>query len=358
MGAFLSVSASAQVNVTTYHNDIGRTGQNLNETVLTTSNVNATQFGKLFSQPVDGQVYAQPLYLSGITVNGATHNVVFVATENDSVYAFDADSNGGTNSGPLWKASMLLAAHGAAAGATTIPSSLVSTDIQPQVGITGTPVIDPASGTLYVVSAALEGGSAVQRLHALDVTSGAEKFGGPVVIAASVPGTGNGSVSGKLTFESLYENQRPGLLLLNGIVYIGFASHGDNGPWHGWILGYNAATLAQTGAYCPSPNGTGSGFWMSGGGLAADQLNPTTQPYGRMFVPTGNGDLGNRRWLHLCPSKVIWRNYCSWQWRRRSRLWRHRLQRCYQVRSLQQCRGRRQLDRFLYQWRYADPTGR
>ena len=290
MGALVSVFASAQVNVTTYHNDIGRTGQNLNETVLTTSNVNATQFGKLFSQSVDGQVYAQPLYLSGITVNGATHNVVFVATENDSVYAFDADSNGGTNSGPLWKASMLLAAHGAAAGATTIPSSLVSTDIQPQVGITGTPVIDPVSGTLYVVSAALEGGSAVQRLHALDVSSGAEKFGGPVVIAASVPGTGNGSVSGKLTFESLYENQRPGLLLLNGIVYIGFASHGDNGPWHGWILGYNATTLAQTGAYCPSPNGTGSGFWMSGGGLAADQLNPATQPYGRMFVPTGNGD--------------------------------------------------------------------
>ncbi len=240
---------SAQTNVTTYHNDIGRTGQNLNETILNTSNVNATQFGKLFSQPVDGQVYAQPLYLSGITVNGATHNVIFVATENDSVYAFDADSNGGANGSPLWKDSLLSTAFGAAAGATTVPSSLVSTDINPQVGITGTPVIDPATGTLYVVSKTYEGSTAVQRLHALDVTTGAEKFGGPRVLTASVPGTGNGSVNGTLTFDPLWENQRPGLLLLNGIVWIGFAAHGDNGPWHGWILGYKASTLVQTGAY-------------------------------------------------------------------------------------------------------------
>ena len=285
-----AMCANAQVNVTTYHNDIGRTGQNLNETILNTSNVNATQFGKLFSLPVDGQVYAEPLYMSGITVNGATHNVVYVATENDSVYAFDADSNGGANASPLWQASMLSSTHGAAAGATTIPSSDVGTDIDPQIGITGTPVIDPNTGTLYVVSAALEGGSSVQRLHALDITTGAEKFGGPVVITASVPGTGNGSVNGTLTFDSLWENQRPGLLLLNGIVWIGFAAHGDNGPWHGWILGYNASTLTQTGAFCATPNGGGAGFWMSGQGLAADQLDTVNHPYGRMFVPTGNGD--------------------------------------------------------------------
>ena len=284
------VCASAQVNVTTYQNDIGRTGQNLNETILTPANVNATQFGKLFSQPVDGQVYAQPLYLSGLTVNGATHNVIFVATENDSVYAFDADSNGGANSTPLWHDSMLSSAFGAAAGATTVSSNEVGSDIQPQIGITGTPVIDPVSGTLYVVSKAIENGNAVQRLHALSVTTGLEKFGGPVVITASVAGAGNGSVNGTLTFDSLWENQRPGLLLLNGIVYIGFAAHGDNGPWHGWILGYNAGTLTQTGAYCSTPNGTGGGFWMSGQGLAADQLNPSTLPFGRMFVPTGNGD--------------------------------------------------------------------
>jgi hypothetical protein len=282
--------SSAQVNVTTWHNDIGRTGQNLNETSLNTSNVTTSLFGKLFAQPVDGQIYAQPLYLSGITINGAAHNVVFVATEHDSVYAFDADSNGGSNSAPLWKASMLTAAHGAATGATTVPSSDIGSDITPEAGITGTPVIDPASGTLYVVSKTLENSIAVQRLHALDVTTGAEKLGGPVLITATINGTGNGSVNGKLTFDQLWENQRPGLLLLNGIVYVGFAAHGDNGPWHGWVLAYNAANLAQTGAFCTSPNGTGAGLWMSGAGLAADQLDPVNKPFGRMFVATGNGD--------------------------------------------------------------------
>jgi hypothetical protein len=280
----------AQISVTTFHNDIGRTGQNLNETILTTTNVNASQFGKLFSQPVDGQVYAQPLYLPNVTIGGQQHNVIFAATENDTVYAFDADSNGGANANPLWNASLLTAAHGAASGATALPASMVSSDITPLVGITGTPVIDPTTNTLYVVSKTLENSQAVQRLHALDVTTGNEKFGGPVVITATVPGTGNGSSGGQLTFDQQWENQRPALLLLNGIVYIGFGSHGDNGPWHGWILGYNAATLKQTGAYNASSNGTGSGFWMSGGGLAADQLNPATQPYGRMFATTGNGD--------------------------------------------------------------------
>src|SRR5580698_7834366 len=188
LSGLMAFTCDAQTNVTTYHNDIGRTGQNISETILNTSNVNSTQFGKLFSQPVDGQIYAQPLYLSGITVNGATHNVVFVETENDSVYAFDADTNGGVNASPLWYASMLTSAHGAASGATAVPSNMVSTDIQPLVGITGTPVIDPTSGTLYLVSKTLENNNAVQRLHALDVTSGAEKFGGPVVITASVPG--------------------------------------------------------------------------------------------------------------------------------------------------------------------------
>jgi len=287
---FVTRPVEAQVNVTTYHNDIGRTGQNLSEATLNLSNVNSTQFGKLFAQQIDGQAYAQPLYLSGITVNGAVHNVVFVATQHDSVYAFDADSNGGTNSAPLWQASMLAAAHGAPSGATTVPSSIIGSDITPEVGITGTPVIDPATGTLYVVSKTLESSNAMQRLHALDVTTGAEKFGGPVTITAAVPGTGNGSVNGTLTFDPMWENQRPGLLLLNGIIYIGFASHVDNGPWHGWILGYNAATLQQTGAFCASPNGTGAGIWMSGNGLPADQLDPVNKPFGRMFIPTGNGD--------------------------------------------------------------------
>ncbi len=284
------LSMMAQVNVTTWRNDIGRTGQNLNETILNPTNVNPTQFGLLFTQPVDGFVYAQPLYMPNVTIASQSHNVVFVATENDSVYAFDADNNGGTNANPLWFASMLSTAHGAAVGATTVSSSVVGTDIVPQVGITGTPVIDPTTGTLYVVSATEEGANFYLRLHALDITSGAEKFNGPMVITATVPGTGNGSSGGSLTFDPEWENQRPGLLLLNGVVYVAFASHGDNGPWHGWIFGYNAATLQQTGVFCASPNGVGSGIWMGGAGLAADVVDPVNHPYGRMFVPTGNGD--------------------------------------------------------------------
>jgi LysM repeat protein len=295
LGAGLFLAAgnlwmNAQVSVTTWRNDIGRTGQNLNETILTPSNVNPSQFGKLFSQAVDGYVYAQPLYLPNVTISGKSHNVVYVATENDSVYAFDADSNGGSNASPLWFASMLTTAHGAAAGATPPSSNVIGTDIIPELGITGTPVIDPVSGTLYVVSFTEEGSSFFLRLHALDVTSGAEKYGGPVVITATVPGTGNGSTGGMLTLDPEWSNQRAGLLLLNGIVYIAFASHGDNGPWHGWLLGYNETTLQQTGAFCTSPNGVGGGIWMGGAGLAADVIDPVNHPYGRIFLATGNGD--------------------------------------------------------------------
>jgi hypothetical protein len=280
-----ALSAHAQVNVTTARNDIGRTGQNVNETVLTLSNVNPAQFGRLFAQPVDGEVYTQPLYLSGLMVNGAQHNVVFVGTEHDSVYAFDADSSSGTNSAPLWRASMLTAAHGAAPGAT---ADLDIVNEVGEVGITGTPVIDPATGTLYVVSETTENGVNVERLHALDVTSGAEKFGGPVLLSGSVPGGGVGSVAGSLaTFLPGYgENQRPGLLLLNGVVYIAFASHLDAGNWHGWVLAYNATTLQQTGLFCATPNDFGGGIWVSGTGLAADQLDPVGHPYGRMFTAT------------------------------------------------------------------------
>ena len=295
LGLFLGITTGlcAQTSVTTQHNDIGRTGANTSETILTPSNVNASTFGKLFSQSVDGYVYAQPLYLPGVKMGtgtaqaGTTHNVVFVATEHCSVYAFDADTNGGANASPLWHITLLDAAHGAASCATTVPNGDVDTgDIVPEIGITGTPVIDPASQTIYVVGKTKENGSYVQRLHALDITSGNEKFGGPVVLSGSVAGTGNGSSGGTLNWDALWENNRAGLLFLNGIVYIGFAAHGDNGPWHGWLLAYNATTLKQTSAYCASPNGTGAGMWMSGSGLAADLV---TAPYGRMFVATGNG---------------------------------------------------------------------
>ena len=287
-----AIPASAQ-NVTTQHYDNSRSGANTAESILTTSNVKAANFGRLFSQPVDGQIYAQPLYMSGITIGGQTHNVVFVATENDTVYAFDADTNGGVNASPLWKASMLTSAHGANTTVTvsSIPNGNVSTtDIMPLVGITGTPVIDSSTGTMYLVSATLEGGNYFQRIHALDITTGAEKFGGPVLVTGTVPGNGNGSVGGVLTFDQKWENNRAGLLLLNGFVYVAFAAHGDNGPWHGWIFAYNASTLKQTSVWCSSPNGVGAGVWMSGTGIAADSLNPTgNSPGGRLFVATGNG---------------------------------------------------------------------
>jgi hypothetical protein len=293
------IAAFAQTNVTTQHYDIARTGANTNETILTPANVNTTTFGKLFSTPVDGWVYAQPLYMPGITMGtgtaqaGTTHNVVFVVTEHDSVFAFDADSNTGANANPLWQVSLIDAAHGGnpSAGEKTVPSADVSynpPDITPEIGITSTPVIDPTTNTIYVVAKSTIGDTTFyQRLHALDITTGAEKFGGPTTLAASVPGTGNGSSGETLNWDPKWENNRASLLLLNGIVYIGFGSHMDQGPWHGWILAYNAATLVQTGAWCSTPNAAAAGIWMGGTGLAADV--PTGKPYGRIFTATGNG---------------------------------------------------------------------
>ncbi len=287
-----AVSAMAQTNVVTQRYDISRSDVNTNETVLTPSNVNSTSFGKLFSQTVDGRLFAEPLYVPNLTIPGkGTHNVVFAATAHDGVYAFDADNNGGANALPLWQITLLDSAHGAASGATTVPyGDLSTTDIYPEIGITGTPVIDLSTNTMYVVGKTEESGTYVQRLHALDITTGGEKFGGPVALSGSVAGNGNGSSGGKLNWDPKWENQRPGLLLLNGFVYIGFAAHGDNGPWHGWILAYKVSTLKQSGAWCSSANGIGAGVWMSGLGLPADTNNPTgNSPGGRIFVATGNG---------------------------------------------------------------------
>ncbi len=278
-----SASANATVYITnypgtfTYHNDNLRTGQNLTETVLTPSNVNQAQFGKLFSYPLDGIAFASPLYVANVSIPGkGFHNVVYVATEHDTVYAFDAD---GLSASSLWQVSFLKS------GVTTVPCADVGEcgDIPNEIGITGTPVIDPSSGTMYVVAKTKEGTQYVQRLHALDITTGAEKFAGPVVLQASVPGTGSGSSGGQVPFDPLRENQRPGLLLSNGVVYIGFGSHGDNSPWHGWVLGYNASTLQQVLAYNVTPNGSGGGIWQSGGGLATDAT-------GNLYFTTSNGD--------------------------------------------------------------------
>jgi Abnormal spindle-like microcephaly-assoc'd, ASPM-SPD-2-Hydin len=270
---FAALPAFAQTfsGVLTWHNDNGRTGQNLQETTLAPANVNVNSFGKVFSFPVDGNIFAQPLYVPAVSIaNQGTHNVVYVATENDSVYAFDAD---GLSTTPLWQVSFLNPPNIVPQPCTTANIGCV---ITPNVGITGTPVIDPVGQTLYVVSTTQESGTVIQRLHALDITSGAEKFGGPVQIQMTYPGTGSGSKKGIVTFNPAHQLQRPGLLLLNGVVYIAWVGT------HGWLASYNATTLAQIAVFNSSPNSTNSGIWMSGAGPAAD-----TQ--GNIYVVTADG---------------------------------------------------------------------
>jgi outer membrane protein assembly factor BamB len=262
-------------NVTTYHNDTARSGQNLTETTLTTSNVNSSSFGKLFVISVDGKVDAQPLYLTQLTMpNQGTHNVLYVATEHGSVYGFDADS--GTL---LWQVSIL------AAGETTSDDHGCG-QITPEIGVTSTPVIDPKAGphgTIYVVAMSKDGsGNYHQRLHALDVTNGAEEFGGPHNIQASFPGTGDNSSGGNVVFDPAQYAERAGLLLLNGVVYTGWTSHCDARPYTGWIMGFDESTLAQVSVLNLTPNGNEGSVWMSGAGLAADTS-------GNIFLLDANG---------------------------------------------------------------------
>ena len=279
--------ANGQAAVTTHHNDNSRTGQNLSEPVLNTSNVNVNTFGKLFSRAVDGQIYAQPLYVPNLPVAGTTRNVVYVATENDSVYAFDADDP--TASSPLWYVNF----------GTPVPSTDVApdcADITPQVGITSTPVIDTSSSTFYVVAKTknTSDNSYHFNIHALDLITGTEKFGGPTEITAQVPGTGVDSVGGTVTFDPLQQFNRPGLLLLNGIVYLAFGSACETSPWHGWILGYRASTLQQVAVLNTTPNGSDGGIWGGGEGLLADSANNIYVMTGNgTFDPTTGGDYGD-----------------------------------------------------------------
>jgi uncharacterized protein (TIGR03437 family) len=282
IAVFLSV-ASAQVDVPTANYDNNRTNANLNEGVLNTIDVNVTQFGWLYTFRVDGQVYAQPLYLHAFNMPGkGALNVLYVATMHNSVYAFDADATVGT--APLWQVNL---------GTSVNSSSIVNSagnaygDIQPEIGILSTPVIDRTGNTIYVVSEIVHGGSAAFYLHALDLTTGNEKLNGPVEIQATVLGSGwSGTTdpdTGQLPFYPAEHIQRPGLLLANGTVYVGFGSHADIEPWHGWIMGYNASDIQQLSAvFCTTPSASGAAVWQSGRGLAAD-------PNGAVYAATGNG---------------------------------------------------------------------
>jgi hypothetical protein len=276
--ASADVTISPYQGVLTYHNDNGRTGQKLDENKLALSKVNSGSFGKLFSVALDGQVYAQLLYVSHVAIpNQGFHNVLYVATEHDSVYAFDADGN---TTNPLWSINFTNATQGVTTVAYTKESGV--SPIYPEVGITSTPVIDGDTGTLYVLAVTAENGTVVHRLHALDITNGSEKFGGPVVIQASVPGTGAGSQGGQLAFQAEIQLQRSALLLSKGSVYIAWASYNDIGAYHGWVMAYDAGTLKQTGVWNDTPNGSDGGIWLAGCGLSADSN-------GDIYVVTGNG---------------------------------------------------------------------
>jgi hypothetical protein len=283
-------TAAGLQGVLTYHNDNARSGQNAAETILTPANVNNSTFGKLFAYPVDGQVYAQPLYVPGVSIRGkGVHNIIYVVTEHDSVYAFDAD---GKQNAPLWSRSFLNAKE----GISSVPASDTGGDlIAPEIGITSTPVIDPASGTIYIEATTKHTVgrtvSYAHHMHALSLSTGAEKFGGPKTITASMRATGDGSSRGSLTFSPLHQLQRAALLLANGVIYVAFASYADVNPYHAWVLAYSARTLGRVGTFNGTPDGSEGGIWQTGNGPASDAT-------GAIFVGTGNGsfdaDTGGR----------------------------------------------------------------
>jgi hypothetical protein len=275
-----SVTAST-IDVVTYHYDNLRTGQNLNETILTQANVNSTAFGKLGAFTVDGRVDAQPLYLSAVAIPSVgTKNVLYVATEHGSVYAFNADSVNGNTSAFLWKASVL------GSGETSSDDRGCS-QVTPEIGVTATPVIDRSRGThgaIYVVAMSKDAnGNYFHRVHALDLTTGAELFGGPVLVQATYPGTGDNSLGGNVVFDAKQYKERPGLLQIGGTIYTTWSSHCDAGPYTSWVMSYDANTLAQTSVLNLVPNGSEGGIWMAGTAPAADAS-------GNIYFMVGNGD--------------------------------------------------------------------
>ncbi len=285
-----ATASPSAVAVLTGRNDNGRTGLNSNETVLTPANVNSNTFGKLFSYPLDGCMIAQPLVLTNVSIPGAgVHNVLVAATEHDSVYAFDADTGSGSNGVPLWRTSFINPSAGITPLQCTIDLHASSSPgfYGPEVGIAGTPVIDPLTGTIYAVAKTKEiSGNVtnfVHRLHALDVATGAEKFGGPVLIEGSIPGYGDGFYgAGTVPFDQFKHMNRPALLLVNGNVCVTFTSHQDYPPYHGWVFNYDAYTLQFKGIFNTTPNSSGGGIWQSSSGPAADAA-------GNIYFETGNG---------------------------------------------------------------------
>ena len=281
----ITVGVTDLAGVYTYHNDLARDGANTQEYALTPKSVTAASFGKLFSCTVDGAVYAQPLWVAKLSIGGSQRNVVLVVTAHDSLYAFDADTSPCV---PLWKVSLIDTSHGATAGEVSAsPAVLPGAGhgaAPPEVGVLGTPVIDPAGGILYVsaMSTNSAGTSFYQRLHAIDITTGGEKSGSPVLIAGTYPGTGSGSTT--VAFNAQQQQQRTALALVNGVVYIAWASFGDYGPWYGWIMGYSysGGALVQSLVLNVAPNLRGAGIWMSGSAPAADST-------GNIYITTGNG---------------------------------------------------------------------
>jgi hypothetical protein len=284
-------AAPAQVNVATYHNDNRRSGLNSDEAILTPANVNSATFGKLFSYAVTGAVYAQPLYVSGLNIPGrGTHNVLFIATQHNTVYAFDAD-NPDPPGGLLWQTNL-------GPSAVTPNSDFGNrygsySDIRPEVGITGTPVIDLSAGTLYADAFTHEGSSYHHRLHALDITTGEERANSPAEVSVSIAGVGVGGSSGVVPVTAKRQIQRAALTLANGIVYINFAGYADTDPYHGWVIGFDAATmeLLTNHVFNTTPNSTTAtfglhageaGIWMAGGGMSVDDA-------GNLYFEVGNG---------------------------------------------------------------------
>jgi hypothetical protein len=280
--AVASVGVTDLAGVATWRNDREHSGVNSQEYALTGQNVAGGTFGKLFSCPVDGWVFAQPLWMANVKISGEGHNVVLIATENDSLYAFDAD---GPGCKAVWSSQSVNLIPGDEKIAPAADLEHDSFAMGPFAGITGTPVIDPSSQTIYLVAVTENKttGTIVQRLHAIDITTGRERSGSPVTIAASVKGKGYDNKNGTISFAAKMQKQRAGLFLLNGVVYVCWASYYDTDPYHGWVIGYRASTLAQVSVFNDTIDGGRGGIWMGGATPAADS-------HGNIYLLSGNGD--------------------------------------------------------------------